>query len=182
MSPKSPFAKGVRVKPCSKADLRNLAIAIRRTLRLENVAKFPVIRFLEFLQLEFEDFEYEIVPPGTLPKGVFSWFNPFKGIVSICETYYIMANKGNGFARWTILHECLHFILHKDQMAALARKDNHSHRIYEDSEWQADTLACELLMPLDHINKDMTVEEVAKLFGVSQKAARIRLNNLNKGD
>ncbi len=178
MNPKSQFAKGIRVKPCSKDDLRKLAVAIRKALRLEDVPKFPIIRFLEFLQWEFEDFDYEIVEPGTLPKGVFAWFEPFTGMVSICETYYKMANEGNGFARWTVLHECLHYILHKDQMSALARQDNNSHKIYEDSEWQADTLACELLMPLNQINKEMAIDDVVKRFGVSPKSARNRLNKL----
>ena len=178
MIKKNLFARGVCVKGKSIADLRDLAISMRNSLHLEFTPKFPVIRFLEFLQWKFDDFELEIVPPGTLPKGVFACYNPSSGFVTICDTYYNMANEGNGFARWTILHECAHYILHKNQIAALYRQNNRSHQIYEDSEWQADTLVCELLLPLTLINKNMSVEDVAEIFGVSKQAAKNRLNKI----
>ena len=45
-------------------------------------------------------------------------------------------------------------------------------------EWQADTFAAELLMPASMITEDDTVFTVARRFGVSYSAARIRLNKL----
>ena len=178
MNRKGQFAKGIKVKGRKSADLRELATSIRNSLHLGSTLKFPVIRFLEVLQWKFDDFEIEIVEPSTLPKGMFACYNPCKGIVTIGETYYNMANEENGFARWTILHECAHYILHKNQMTALTRQTNRHHEIYEDSEWQADTLVCELLMPISLVKESMTVEEVAKCFGVSPRAAQNRLSKL----
>ena len=180
MSSKSQFAKGVRVLPCSTATLRELARKIRQVLHLENTPCFPVVRILEFFQQTLEDFDFEIVEDHELPKGMFANYNPLTGFVQIKETFYKMANEGNGFARWTILHECLHHILHRNQIAALARQDNSAHRPYEDSEWQADTLACELLMPIEMIDTGMSAEEIAAKFGVSLKAARIRLEKMKR--
>ena len=180
MTHSSQFSRGVRVRPCSLHDLRTIAQKIRRALSLENIAWFPVIRFLELLQRTVDGFDFEIVPKGELPKGTFAYFDPITWIVRIGEPYYGMANKGDGFARWTILHECLHFFLHRNQLMALARQDNRPHKIYEDSEWQADTLAREILMPIDLITPGMTVEEVAATFGVSKKAAKYRLDKLEK--
>ena len=178
MNMKSKFARGIRVTPRSKAELLAFAHVIRAAFHLENTPYFPVVQFLESLSVMFDDFNYEIVEPGVLPKREFACFNPFNGMISICETYYKMANEGNGFARWTILHECLHFLLHRNQLGALARQDNSPHKIYEDSEWQVNVVVCELLMPSNMISKDMTVEEVAEKFGVSKAAASNRLKNL----
>ena len=175
MSKDCQFASGVRVNPTSRAKLQEVAKIIRKILQLEDTPYFPFVRFLEILQRSQDDFEFQIVEKKELPKGLFADYNPLMRLVRIVETYYEMANKGNGFARWTILHECCHYILHRDQLTALARQDNEPHKPYEDSEWQADALACELLMPLEMMNADMTEEEVAKTFGVSPKAARNRL-------
>ena len=178
MSKNGQFANGSRVKPISRDDLREIAKSIRSILQLENTPYFPVIRFLEILQRTQKDFDFQIVEKTELAKGMFSNYNPLKGLVSIIETYYVMAIEGNGFARWTILHECAHYILHRDQLAALARQDNEPHKPYEDSEWQANALTCELLMPIEMINADMTEEEVAEKFGVSPQAARNRLKSI----
>ena len=175
MSTNCQFAKGVRVSPTSRATLRDTAQTIRRALKLENKAYFPVVEFLEVMQQTVEDFDFQIVTDDELPKGMFANYNPVTGIVSIKEKYYNMACTGNGFARWTLLHECLHHILHRNQMAALSRQDNEPHKPYEDSEWQADALACELLMPMGMLNENMSEKEVAETFGVSPKAARNRL-------
>ena len=178
MSSNCQFANGVRVYPTSRAALREIAKNIRRELKLENVARFPVVEFLEFMQQTVEDFDYQIVENDELSKSMFANYNPLSAMVSIKEKYYNMACIGHGFARWTLLHECLHHVLHRNQMAALSRQDNVPHKPFEDSEWQADALACELLMPLEMMNADMTVEEVAEKFGVSPQAARNRLKSI----
>ena len=184
MTTQGQFARGSRVFPCSTKDLLEQANELRKLLCLKNIPKFPVIKFLEAMQSLYDDFDFEIVDKSELPKGYFAQYNPILGLVTISETIYKMANdfknKGYGFARWTILHECLHHILHRNQLAALTRQDNAPHKTYEDSEWQVDTLASFLLMPPDMVNADMTVDYVFKTFGVSPKAARNRLKRLRE--
>ena len=60
----------------------------------------------------------------------------------------------------------------------LARTNKETIKPYENPEWQADTFAAELLMPASMITEDDTVFTVARRFGVSYSAARIRLNKL----
>lgn len=179
MSKSSNFAGGVRVRSLSKENLRERARTIRKGLHLEEIARFPVVRFLEFLQGIKDDFDYEVVAPGILPKEMYACYDPFTGIMKIEETFYNMANEGNGFARWTILHECSHYFLHRDQMSALTQCNTHPLKAYEDSEWQANTLTCELMLPSEMLNEDMTPEEVAEMFGVSLQAAKNRLAQIH---
>ena len=180
MSNTSQFASGSRVKPHSRADFREFARRIRKTLRLDKIPKFPVVRFLEYMQQTFVGFDFMVVGKGELPKGMYAYYNPITDMVVIEERFYNMANQGNGFAIWTILHECAHRLIHRDQLAALARQDNSPHAAYEDSEWQANALVAELMMPAEMIHDGMTVEEIVETFGVSPKAARTRLNNYKK--
>lgn len=53
------------------------------------------------------------------------------------------------------------------------------HKVYEDSEWQADTFASELLMP-SHMCEGLSVEEIQEKFIVSYAAAQIKFEKLNK--
>ena len=71
-------------------------------------------------------------------------------------------------------------LLHSEQnIQQLARTNKETIKPYENPEWQADTFAAELfLMPASMITEDDTVFTVARRFGVSYSAARIRLNKL----
>ncbi|MBO4618891.1 MAG: ImmA/IrrE family metallo-endopeptidase [Victivallales bacterium] len=180
MNHSSKFASGIRVTGRSRVELRDVASLIRKTLRLEKCAKFPVIRFLEYMQRTFEGFDFEIVEKVELPKGIYAYYNPIQDCVVIDERFYALANQGNGFALWTILHECAHRILHRKQMAAFARQDRTPHKPYEDSEWQANTLVAELMMPPEMLHDGMTAEEIVEKFGVSPKAAEVRLETYKK--
>lgn len=86
-------------------------------------------------------------------------------------------------SKFTFWHEIGHMCLgHDKKFARDASGEVAEHQAYEDSEWQANQFAAEMLMPLDEIRKmgDVSPDVVAKEFGVSYEAAEIRIRNLMK--
>lgn len=166
------FADGVQVTPVSREELRELTRKIRKWLKLEDVDYLPVPHLLEVLQAMLDDFEFFVCEKPDLPKNTFASYVPGVHCIVIKETFYDMACKGDGFARWTIIHEIAHHILHRNQLSSLARKSNTPHKTYEDSEWQANAFACELLIPYYQLLDGMSAGEVAERYGVTQAAAK----------
>lgn len=84
--------------------------------------------------------------------------------------------------RFTAAHELGHFILHRDSIGN-THEDNYRLRAEGMTNWQetqANQFAADLLMPRDLIDRAVdqgttSVEELAKLFRVSQIAMSIRL-------
>ena len=174
------FASGVQVTPVSRKELRHQAGEIRKWLKLEDVDYLPVPQLLEVFQAAIEDFEFFICNSHDLPKNIFATYTPKGNCIVIKKDIYDMACRGNGFARWTITHEISHYILHRNQLSSLTRKTNNPHRFYEDSEWQANTLACELLIPHYRLHGGMTVDEVSQRFGVTPAAATVVIKQMGK--
>ena len=78
----------------------------------------------------------------------------------------------------TISHEIGHLILHTG--VPLAKNyEKVDIKVYENSEWQADVFAGELLAPIRLI-RDMRPEEVADKFQISYYAANAQLKALDK--
>jgi Zn-dependent peptidase ImmA (M78 family) len=93
---------------------------------------------------------------------------------------YDAARNGDLRAQFTLAHELGHLILHTgiDKYASFARSGV-DHKIYEDSEWQADTFASEFLMPFDEAIKCKSANEIFNRFGVSITAAEVRFRKIN---
>lgn len=81
---------------------------------------------------------------------------------------------------FTFSHEFGHLVLGHER--SFNRDESQAHKIYEDSEWQANTFAAEFLMPLDIIDGEglRTPEDIVRRFGVSYDAARTRLRRLKR--
>lgn len=93
-------------------------------------------------------------------------------------------NKSHPIAlqRFTIAHECYHYLYDFNSTRFLCGPDNST----EAFEWNAERFAAELLMPKDSVKRlisnplnvrYLTVHLVAEHFGVSYEAAAIRLSN-----
>ena len=103
--------------------------------------------------------------------------------------------------RFTISHECGHFVLHKSQITKevhvdknfpMLRRDSVSAAGVDDMEIEANLFAAELLMPRNYlvdalgalgnkhldIEDDVTVNALARRFRVSPSAMRFRLGGL----
>lgn len=104
---------------------------------------------------------------------------------------------GHARARFTVAHELGHAVMHTKTLVALGDLSLQSqaalhrglkdHPIHRDTEWQANSFAAAFLMPLDGIQllrQSRGGASIAKLsarFGVSNEAAAVRLNVLERG-
>lgn len=173
------YADGVEVPPCSTAQLRKLASQIRSAIGLADDKAFPVGRFIEYVLPEvYEDFTLEIVPIGQLGEKHGETF-PNKHLMRLREDVYIGICMGNGQHRFTGAHECSHLIYHEGVPLAMARRSAKRLPRFRNSEWQADTLAAELLMPYKAV-KRMDTRDIERQYGVSPSAALCRREKIDK--
>lgn len=131
----------------SRRGIRAFAKYVRELCGLQDVVYFPVVKFLELALPKLVDgFTYDVVDYSEMPDKEGETI-PSLNIIKIREDVYEKANNGDGRARFTILHEVGHLLLHDNDRVALCRKsDNATVKAYEDPEWQADVFAGELLM------------------------------------
>lgn len=122
--------------------------------------------------------ELEIVSKEEMPNE-YGLTYPNKGIIKIREDVYDKAISGDGFGRSTIAHEVGHFMLHKGEVP-YAREAGGNHKTYEDSEWQANKFAQELLIDVRCIDNNATSYELETTFGVTGKASRVAQRALKK--
>ena len=168
----------------SREDLRKLAFYIREYFGYLDVWRIPVELLLDQMLIEFNGFNYEIIPDSE-------WGDPtshaetdvLSGRITIRESVYIGACDGIGRDRMTIAHEIAHyfliFVLH---IKLCSRKGT---KAYNDPEWQAKCLAGELLIPYHKYIEEKTPPTVTKLeelCGVSSEAAKIQYKAFTGGD
>ena len=171
--------KGRKVPPASTHSIRNVANEIRKLFGL-SFQKIDMIRFVEFVLPEaLSDFHYQILPENEMGEDEARTY-PDKSFMEIREDVYLAATNGDRRAQFTLAHELGHLILHSgiDKQLSFARSGT-EHKIYEDSEWQADTFASEFLMPFDAAVKCKNAEEIYDEFGVSISAAEVRFRKIN---
>ena len=156
----------------SRYELRKLAKIIRGALRLKG-PRFPIIEFLEKIMVQvFPEFNWEVVPDKELP-GLEGLTLPKEHLIQLPERVYMDAVAGLGRARFSVAHEVAHYLLIDDNSVALCRSDVKL-PAYRKPEWQANTLAAELLVPTD-MTAGMGANEIAWVFGVSFAAAKVHI-------
>lgn len=106
---------------------------------------------------------------------------PQTATIYLTEETYRKACMNDARTRFTIFHELGHLLLghNRELHRANIPKDV---KPYQDSEWQADRFSAEITMPLDIIYdyELFSVEKIKEQFGVSDKAAETRYNQLLK--
>jgi hypothetical protein len=180
-----------RVSPCSKRDLEvhaNGLITKYFPYLLSKPGEFPILDFFEhILPRDYSlDTGVELLSDGV--EGI-TWPD---GRVLVSEETYRAAARRNGRARFTIAHEACHGIRHRTQIkrALVDTGQLVLHRradieCFRDPEWQANYFAGALLMPESMVRK-LSAEEprmflpltMTDIFGVSEKAAEVRLAKL----
>jgi len=105
---------------------------------------------------------------------------PEKGLIVLRESLYHDLFDHDPFARYTVVHEFSHIAL--EHAVSLHRGAVlGQHQWYEDSEWQANNLTAEIMMPLSVVRAlDCKPLLIASECGVSSKAVHFRLENLRK--
>ena len=167
-------------EPLSRKRIRAFTKYIRDLCGLQKILYFPVVEFLENMLPELvEDFNFEILEFSEMGDKEGETI-PSCNSINIREDVYEKAVNGDGRARFTILHEIGHLLLHDNDRVALCRtSDRSSVRTFENPEWQADVFAGELLMCKDLI-KDMSVAEIEIYCGASHAAAECQYNQIRR--
>ena len=166
----------MRVPPRSRADLRSTAAQLLELCRI----KTPYVPIVEILEHHLTDFGvvYEYMTREEMGLDHGRSF-PDEGRIQIREDVYDRACEGRGRDRLTIAHEIGHVVLHGGLSLQRTAVNPSSIKTYENSEWQADAFAGELLMPLRWLRARCTgPPDVAETFGVSESAAWTHWNAL----
>lgn len=172
-------AYGVEVPPCRIVDLRKAAEEVRRMIGFDDFKPFPVVQFIErVLPRLYDDFLFEVLPKQEMGNEHGRTF-PDKHVIQLREDVYDGLCNDEGQARFTGAHECSHQIFHEGVPLSLARRSAEHLPVYRNSEWQANTLAAELLMPFNAV-KNMTPCQIESLFKVTPTAAQVRYDKVNK--
>jgi hypothetical protein len=174
---------GYKVAPRRKADLRTVSNGLRLLPQIKACYKDGG-HFIDTLHL-LEDvlfhagFHLHLVEDNEFPETV-AFTVPQSGLIVLRNGIYEDLFRNDPFARYTVVHEFSHIVLghavtlHRG--AALGE-----HQWYEDSEWQANNLTAELMMPVDIVQKlDCKPILIMAECGVSAQAVQYRLSNLMK--
>lgn len=175
--------RGHLVEPIGIVKIRERALHARNILQLSN-GPIDMSAFLESL-VKF-GITYDVILDSELPDFLLyseACCIPEKAIIYLTEDTYEKARRNEPRTRYTIFHELGHLVL-------MHNRDFHRrqavHKIkpaaFNDSEWQADQFAAEILMPLHIILRDniKSAKAIQAGFGVSAQAAQIRLNQLKR--
>jgi len=165
---------GHRVKPLKTATIEAAARKCRDSFK-QTKAYINICGLLEALR-GMKVLDFTVVDDHELGEEEARTYPNEKHIV-ISNSVYEAAADGEGRARFTIAHELGHLDLHKDQKPMFSRGE---HKIFEDSEWQADTFASEFLMDSRFITSIDSIQDVMKKFGVSKTAAGLKLKKLRQ--
>jgi Zn-dependent peptidase ImmA (M78 family) len=180
----SDWLHGVRVPPITINQLRDLARLIRNASHLKPEEPFPVLYFLEQAMPEaLPNFEFLIVDELSdgdealaYPDGCAE--HPNGPFIKLTTSVYEGAWAKKGRHRLTVLHECGHVILHRKVAVHSRGPRGADLKPYENSEWQANQLAAELLMPLESFTSCSSLAQFCSSMGVSREAAQLRTKKL----
>lgn len=162
--------RGHKVKPKSIVIIRKVAQSIKDLFGIKD-EYVPIVLLIELLH-ERGMLELEIQQQTEMLSD-YGLSYPQRNKIIIREDVYNSAVADNGFSRFTLAHELGHLILHKQEFVLARNKHGGEHKVYEDSEWQADKFAQELLIDSRKVKAHYGVDDIKKKFVVSHKAASV---------
>ncbi|MGV3741612.1 MAG: ImmA/IrrE family metallo-endopeptidase [Burkholderiaceae bacterium] len=179
--PKKP--SGYKVAKRQRVELRRLADQFRALLREHGCYKngpyfIDTVHLLENV-LAKADYLIHPVPDDELEDAA-AFTVPERKLIVLRESVYEGLFRDDPFSRNTAIHEFSHIAL--DHAVSMHRGAVlGEHKWIEDSEWQANNLTAELMMPVEVI-KDLDCRPllIAAECGVSSQAVQYRLENLRK--
>lgn len=173
---------GFRVRGRSIDDIRMSADNVREVLGIGDAPqKVDVGLLLDKLSVEY-GITYDVLDKRDMPHPeVEACWEPENLTMYVRDDVFEKACDNDARARFTIMHELGHGLLgHRRTInrTTVERKP----QVFEDSEWQANQFAAELLMPLDVIQKKRlnSAFKIEHHFGVSGLAATLRAKQLAK--
>lgn len=181
--------KGFKAPPLSTKKLRAQAFIIRESVGNPS-GHMDMISLIEFKLNEIcPETELDIVEDHLLPNNYEAYFDPIENKLCIKESVYKQATSNlpnNMRHQFTLAHELGHAINHKNVRPTMNRASG-THKPYEDTEWQADTFAAELLMPFSETASIIkstdffsAITIIENKFKVSRTAAEVRIRKVLK--
>lgn len=167
------------VPPLSRSGILTAATGLRDALRI-NQDYFPIGHVVESLIPKvWPDFSFEVKGfdemgddhGRTYPESAELWLR---------EDVYQGVREGKGRDRFTLAHELGHLLLHQQPGMARSMKPARTVKIYQNSEWQANSFAGALLIPVATAQRYRTAEAIAEVCGVTIPAAEAQLRALRK--
>jgi Zn-dependent peptidase ImmA (M78 family) len=167
------------VPPLSWPAIDQMADNLRAQFGLGDTPKFPIVEFLEEV-LDYRLGITRFLVGDRLEMGTAEGLtDPAGQFVMLREDVYSKGLSGQGRDRFTAAHELGHLAMHTN--IALARAlPGQEVKPYSRAEPQANQFASGLLMPRRFFAPADTPETVAGRHGVSQEAARLRLEYFRK--
>ena len=161
---------GLSVPPLSLKQIRKRCELIRKIFDIPLNAPVDIVKVFEYILTQI-GVELEIVPKHEMGTKHGETI-PSEHRIRIREDVYERACNGYGRDRLTMAHELGHLLLHRAETITFAREDGDIPP-YKDPAWQANAFAGELLAPYEYI-KDMSVIDIARYYGITEKAASIQ--------
>lgn len=173
--------RGHKVSPMSVKKIRDvvdIVMGIVGVFGSKTIGRVDIIDILDVrLPKIMPAFYLEVVEDHKLPNQ-YAITYPEQSLIQVRESVYDGARQSNRRDRFTLAHELGHLLLHR-QPGGYARSSG-NHKVYEDSEWQADVFAAELLMPYEEVVDLRSADEIARRFDVSEQAAQMRFDKIKK--
>lgn len=167
--------RGHKVKALYISQIRSLAHYVKDSFRITGRC-FPIVELVELMHQQ-ELIEFEIVERECM-KEDYGVTYPKRNQIFIREDVYDKALDGDGFGRFTMAHELGHLIIHRDETVYARNQHGGSHKTIEDSEWQADKFAQELLIDTRLLMSTYDPYNIAEQCGVTAKAAETAYRSL----
>lgn len=162
--------RGRRVPSICEDAISGVALSIREAFRITD-EYLPIVHLLDVaVPKVMDDFQLRVLPNNLMANDHGrAWPNDY--LIEIREDVYEGARRGCVGDRVTLAHEFGHFVLHREVPLFSQHKLN-TVISEENSEWQADCLARELLAPRTLIDLGDKVETVILKFGIPREEAK----------
>ena len=170
------------VPPLSRSKIRATARKVRDLVQLlsgphDAGGYFDIVRFLDIQMPEASpEFALEVVSEAQMRElhgDAHAITIPTNDLIQVREDIWERAVEGEGRDRFTLAHELGHYVLHARPGFARRRADGRTPP-YRQSEWQANALAGELLVPALMAGTCSGPAPAAQVFGVSLDAAQVQ--------
>jgi len=181
--PIKPEMRGAKMRRRDDNELEKLAWQLRGELGLANVYRLDGMTLLTRLKATFKGFNYRRVHDGSLGSAE-AQYDSAERCISITESTlgslsdFEVDHSRGARALFTLAHEVSHFVLKHDgrlnRAFERAAYEKASAK-YRALETDADSFAACLLAPMRLIDPLWPVETIQRKFGISRRAAEIRL-------
>ena len=164
--------KYIWTSPTSASQLRKYANSIRKLLNCTDKIAFPILEILDYLMDEGVII-FQILDDNDsyFEENELAKFDFEENTIYAKEAVYREAIADIGRSRFTLTHELAHFILLRILNFEIFTMDQEP-LPFQDPEWQANTLASEILIPFN-LTKDFSLEEVMEKCLVSEECALV---------